>query len=84
MPARHRLPEFELFGARVRARRSKLGLSQEALAAAAGVHPTYLGSVERGERNVALRNIVRLAAALDIDPSVLVDGIRPHDAVTST
>lgn len=73
-PAKHD-PRAE-FGARVRARRLELGLSQEALAAAAGLHRTYAGSVERGERNVALLNIVRLASALEIDPSELVRGLR--------
>jgi DNA-binding XRE family transcriptional regulator len=63
-------------GARVRTRRVELCLSQEALANAAGLHRTYVGSVERGERNVALVNIVRIAAALGIDPGELVAGLR--------
>lgn len=60
------------FGARVRARRLELGRTQEQLAEAAGLHFTYVSSVERGERNISLRNIIRLAAALDVDPGELV------------
>lgn len=56
------------FGERVRALRGRHRLSQESLAAKAGIHRTYLGGVERGERNISLRNIVRLAAALDVHP----------------
>lgn len=56
------------FGDRVRSLRTRLGLSQEALAAKAGIHRTYIGGVERGERNISLKNIIRLAAALDVHP----------------
>jgi transcriptional regulator with XRE-family HTH domain len=59
------------FGKRVRALREHAGLSQEALAAKAGIHRTYMGGVERGERNVCLKNIVRLAAALGVHPREL-------------
>jgi transcriptional regulator with XRE-family HTH domain len=55
-----------LFGARVRDLRKERGLSQEELAHRAGMHHTYLGGIERGERNPALLNIVRLARALDV------------------
>ncbi len=54
------------FGERVRALRSALGLSQEALAERADLHRTYVGSVERGERNIGLDNIHALADALDV------------------
>jgi ribosome-binding protein aMBF1 (putative translation factor) len=60
------------FGRRVRTLRRERRLSQEALAARAGVHRTYVGSVERGERNVSVLNIHALAAALDVDPSDLL------------
>jgi transcriptional regulator with XRE-family HTH domain len=59
------------FGERLRAMRELAGLSQEALAAKAGIHRTYLGGVERGERNISLRNIVRLAAALGVQAGEL-------------
>jgi transcriptional regulator with XRE-family HTH domain len=53
--------------AAVRARREQLGMSQEELAHRAGLHRTYISDVERGARNVALKNLVRLADALDMD-----------------
>lgn len=55
------------FGARVRERRLEVGLSQEALAHKAGIDRTYVGGVERGERNPALDNIWRIADALGLD-----------------
>ena len=61
------------FGRRVRAFRAERGLSQEALADLAGIHRTYVGSVERGERNVALDNIHAIADALEVSPAQLVD-----------
>jgi transcriptional regulator with XRE-family HTH domain len=67
----------EEFGARVRARRVKLELTQEQLAERAHLHWTYLGGIERGARNPTLAKIVQLAAALDTDPSQLVKGLHP-------
>jgi len=60
------------FGLRVRARRNGLGLSQEALADIAGLHRTYIGSVERGERNITLSNIYALADALGVPAQELL------------
>jgi transcriptional regulator with XRE-family HTH domain len=54
------------FGTRVRELRREQGLSQEDLADRANLHRTYVGSIERGERNVALLNIHRLARALGV------------------
>lgn len=71
-----RLPVAEQFGQRVRARRLEAGMSQERLAQRAGLHMTYVSSVERGERNISLVNIVKLAAALHADPADLVMGLR--------
>ena len=63
------------FGVRVRAARADTGLSPEALAEACGLHRTSVGSVERGERNVGLLNLLSLATALRIDPAQLVEGL---------
>lgn len=54
------------FGNRVRKERIKLGLSQEKLAERAGVHRTYIGMIERAEKNITLENIERVAKALDL------------------
>lgn len=53
------------FGDRVRELRIAQGLSQEVLAQKAGLHRTYIGSIERGERNVSLENIEKVAWALN-------------------
>ena len=55
------------FGQRVRELRKAKGDSQEAFAQACGLHRTYIGDIERGERNVSLDNIARIAKALNID-----------------
>lgn len=55
------------FGLRVRKIRLDKGWSQEKLAEKAGLHRTYVGSLERGERNVCLLNLYKLADALNID-----------------
>jgi len=54
------------FGERVRDERIKLGLSQEALAAKAKVHRTYIGMIERAEKNITLENIEKVAKALNM------------------
>lgn len=65
-------PLREVFAAQVRARRANAGLSQERLAELAGLHRTYVGSVERGERNISIDNIERIANALGVEPSDLL------------
>ena len=62
--ANRRMSEQASFGSVVRSRRLALGISQEELASRARVHRTYIGSVERGERNISLLNIHALAKAL--------------------
>jgi len=59
------------FGMRIKAIREDRGYSQERLAELARLHRTYVGGVERGERNVSLLNIWRIAEALKIGPSEL-------------
>ena len=54
------------FGNKVRKERTKLGLSQERLAAKAGVHRTYIGMIERAEKNITLENIEKVAKALNL------------------
>jgi transcriptional regulator with XRE-family HTH domain len=68
-----------LLGERVRARRESLGLSQEAMADEIGIHWTFLGQVERGQRNLNLHNLLKLAAGLGLDASELVQGLGPPD-----
>jgi transcriptional regulator with XRE-family HTH domain len=61
------------FGTAVRNRRVALGLSQERLAEAAGLHPTYVSMVERGIRNPTLNVAGRIASALEISLPQLID-----------
>ena len=63
------------FGHRVRDLRKKRGFSQEAFAAECGMDRTYMGGIERGERNVALRNIERIANTLDMTVAQLMRGV---------
>jgi transcriptional regulator with XRE-family HTH domain len=55
------------FATNLRQRRQNAGLSQEEMAARAGLHRTYIGSVERGERNISVDNMEQLATALSLD-----------------
>lgn len=65
------------FGARVRQLRMNAELSQERLAEMCDLHRTYIGAVERGERNISLLNIVAIARALGVSPSTLLEDIKP-------
>ena len=56
----------KIVGRRLRAQRESLGLSQEAMAERLGYHRTFLGSVERGERNLTLASVEQLAASLGV------------------
>jgi transcriptional regulator with XRE-family HTH domain len=64
--------QTKAFGRAVREYRAKAGLSQEELAHRSGLHRTYVGSVERGERNISLKNIFALAASLATSPAQLL------------
>lgn len=61
------------FGRRLRKVRESRGWSQERLAAKVGLDRSYVGGVERGERNISLENICKLAAALDVKPVELLN-----------
>ncbi len=63
------------FGRRVRLLRTERGLSQEAFAAMCGLDRSYVGGIERGERNVTLRKIIVIADALGVSPSELMQGV---------
>lgn len=65
------LPLRKKFGTRVRELRKRLGLSQEELGFKSNIHRTYVGAVERGEQNVSLDNIGRLAKHLKVSLSEL-------------
>ena len=71
---RKKTPIRKAFGLKVRMLRFELGITQEELAEKADLHPTYVGSVERGERNIALENIVSLAKALNCSAKDLMPG----------
>ena len=60
------------FGIRVRKLREELGYSQESFAEAVDIHRTYVGGIERGERNPTLTMIVRIAKVLGVKPSELL------------
>ncbi len=74
MPARQSVATRRraAFGSRVRELRTELGWTQEQLAHEAGLDRTYVGSVERGERNIALDNIWLLADTLGVQPAELI------------
>ncbi len=63
------------FGRRVRELRTARGFSQEAFADHCGLDRTYIGGIERGKRNVSLRNIARIAKALEITLAELMKGL---------
>lgn len=63
------------FGTRVHELRLSKGYSQESFAAKCGLDRTYVGGIERGERNVAIRNIESIAKALDMTLSELMEGL---------
>ena len=66
-------PLIEDFGKRIRTLRTERSLSQEKLAELTGFHRTYIGMIERGERNISLSNIGVFAAAFEMSVSELFD-----------
>ena len=63
----------KIIGQRIRNNRTKLGLSQEKLAELAGCHPTYIGQLERGEKNATVESIEKIANALNLPLSKLFE-----------
>lgn len=70
---------LEDFGYRLRELRKAHGFSQESFAACVELDRTYIGGIERGERNVSLRNIARIASAFDLTISELMAGVGSGD-----
>lgn len=64
------------FGIRVRAARKNVAISQEGLASIADLHRTYIGMIERGEKNITLVNILKISRALNISASNLLESIK--------
>lgn len=69
------------FGRRVRRLRLDRGLSQEALGALAALDRTYIGGIERGQRNIGLINVVKIAQALHVSPSCLLEDVFSADEI---
>jgi transcriptional regulator with XRE-family HTH domain len=68
-----RSPQHAALGLAIRQLRRASGVSQESFAATCGLHRTYIGGIERGERNVSFANLLRIADTLDVRPSALLD-----------
>lgn len=64
--------QLRRLGEEIRARRKSVGLSQEALAADSGIDRSHMGKIERGERNVTLLNVIKIADALQCKPSEIL------------
>jgi transcriptional regulator with XRE-family HTH domain len=65
-----------IVGRNLRSYRKARGLSQEAFAEVLGVHRTYMGGVERGERNLTLKSLERIAERIELEPLSLLDDNR--------
>ena len=63
---------LQIFAMNVRTNRILQGISQEKLAERAGLHRTYIGMVERAEKNITLKNIAKIASALKVRPETLL------------
>jgi transcriptional regulator with XRE-family HTH domain len=68
----------QIIGERIRARRTELGLSQEKLGLASGVHWTVVSGAERGKRSVSIQTLLKLAVGLQMDAGELLRGLLPE------
>lgn len=75
---------LKLVGARIRLLRKERGLSQEALGEKGGFHFSYIGQVERGEKNISLLNLAQIAEALEVNLIQLFSYVDEKTEVTST
>ncbi|MDQ0493874.1 helix-turn-helix domain-containing protein [Paenibacillus brasilensis] len=73
---------LELVGTRIRDIRKSKGLSQEALAEKAGFNSSYIGFVERAERNISLKNLEKIAKALNVSVNQLLTYVKENDELT--
>ena len=64
---------LKALGRYIREKRTKLGYSQEAFADEIGVHRTYMGSIERGEKNFSLKNLIKVVDGLGITPAKMMN-----------
>lgn len=69
----------KILGQRIRNYRNAKGLSQEKLAEISGCHHTYIGQIERGEKNATIESIEKIAAALNISLSKLFENLGSHE-----
>ncbi len=74
--ARHKKNLQKIIASNMRSRRLAMGLSQEALADVCGYHRTYIGAIERGERNITILTLESIATALKVEVQEL---LVPHD-----
>jgi transcriptional regulator with XRE-family HTH domain len=79
MPTSDPHPVADDLGHRIQVRRVQLRMSRQQLAATSGLHPTYIGDIEGGHRNLTLLTILRLAKALEVRPGELLDGLETYD-----
>jgi transcriptional regulator with XRE-family HTH domain len=68
-------PNLIKIGKQIRRLREKLGFSQEAFAAEVGIDRSYMGGIERGERNISALNLIRIAKAMDVEVGALFPSI---------
>ena len=75
----------KIIGERLRGYRNQLGWSQERLAERANLHPTYIGQLERGEKNATLESVEKITSAMDVSLSQLFDklGESGNDSIAS-